>query len=137
MEILGCGLGGRNETRSFHVSSYNELGSFSPTHSSAWTAQVVDTEDVPMQSLETFVEEGDLPPPDHLKIDVGGYGLHVLRGPEWVHEEHHPKAYLGSTKQEMATTSRLPRIFPAIRVRHRAGERRMGVRTRRLNRRRT
>ncbi|WP_416839058.1 FkbM family methyltransferase [Haloferax sp. DFSO52] len=91
--VLDYGLGDRDETCSFHLSSYDELGSFSEAHASAWTARVVDTEEVPMRRLDTLVEDGEIPPPDHLKIDVEGYGLNVLRGAAWVLEEHRPRIY--------------------------------------------
>ncbi|KAB1196903.1 MULTISPECIES: FkbM family methyltransferase [Haloferax] len=93
VDVLECGLGDRDETCSFHVSSYDELGSFSPAHASAWSARVVDTEEVQMRCLDTLVEAGQVPPPDHLKIDVEGYGVNVLRGAESVLEEHRPKVY--------------------------------------------
>lgn len=93
VQVVECGLGERDETRPFHVSSYDELGSFSPAHASAWTARVVDTEAVQMRCLDTLVDDGDVPPPDHLKIDVEGYGLNVLRGSEMVLEEHRPRVY--------------------------------------------
>lgn len=93
IDVLECGLGDSDETRSFHVSSYDELGSFSPAHASAWTARVVDTEPVAVRRLDTLVDAGEIPPPDHLKIDVEGYGVDVLRGAESVLERHHPRVY--------------------------------------------
>ncbi|KAB1189057.1 MULTISPECIES: FkbM family methyltransferase [Haloferax] len=91
--VLEYGLGATDETSQFHVSSYDELGSFSPAHASAWEARVVDTEAVPMRRLDSLVEEGTVPPPDHLKIDVEGYGLNVLQGATSVLDEYRPTVY--------------------------------------------
>ncbi|KTG21931.1 FkbM family methyltransferase [Haloferax profundi] len=93
IDVLECGLGDSDGTSRFHVSSYDELGSFSPDHASAWTARVVDTEEVPMRRLDSLVADGEVPPPDHLKIDVEGFGLNVLSGSESVLEAHRPNVY--------------------------------------------
>ncbi|ELZ91693.1 S-adenosylmethionine-dependent methyltransferase-like protein [Haloferax mucosum ATCC BAA-1512] len=93
VELLDCGLGQSDETREFHLSSYDELGSFSLAHASAWEARVVDTTTVSVRSLDSLVDEGTVPPPDHVKIDVEGFGLNVLRGAETVLREHRPRVY--------------------------------------------
>ncbi len=93
VDLLDCGLGGTDGTREFHLSSYDELGSFSPDHASAWEARVVDTETVSVRRLDSLVEDGTVSPPDHLKIDVEGFGLNVLRGSKTVLREHRPTVY--------------------------------------------
>ncbi|WP_117592043.1 FkbM family methyltransferase [Haloprofundus halophilus] len=85
------GVGDRTEIRRFHRSTYDELGSFDARNAGAWEASVRDEVDVHVVALDDIVEgigagdkdgdeDGDLPSPDHLKIDVEGYGLEVLRG---------------------------------------------------------
>lgn len=93
VDLLDCGLGETDESRAFHLSSYDELGSFSRDHASAWGARVVDTASVSMRRLDSLVESGTVPPPDHLKVDVEGFGLNVLRGAEAVLREHRPTVY--------------------------------------------
>ncbi|WP_396610308.1 FkbM family methyltransferase [Haloferax sp. S1W] len=93
VRILTCGLGDADETREFHLSNYDELGSFSSAHASAWEAQVVDTAQVSMRSLDSLVDSDAVPPPDHLKIDVEGYGVNVLRGAESVLRDYRPTVY--------------------------------------------
>lgn len=93
VDLLECGLGEADESREFHLSSYDELGSFSRDHASAWEAQVVDTASVSMRRLDSLVDSGTVPPPDHLKVDVEGFGLNVLRGAETVLREHRPTVY--------------------------------------------
>ncbi|ELZ86541.1 S-adenosylmethionine-dependent methyltransferase-like protein [Haloferax elongans ATCC BAA-1513] len=93
IRVLECGLGHTDGTREFHLSNYDELGSFSSAHASAWEAQVVETTPVPMRSLDSLVESDAVPPPDHLKIDVEGFGVNVLRGARRVLRTYRPIVY--------------------------------------------
>ncbi|WP_410765310.1 FkbM family methyltransferase [Haloferax sp. DFSO60] len=91
--LLDCGLGNADETRTFHQSNYDELGSFSSAHASAWEASIAEQVEIQMRRLDSLVESGEVPPPDHLKIDVEGFGLAVLEGAESVLREHRPTLY--------------------------------------------
>ncbi|WP_224447398.1 FkbM family methyltransferase [Haloprofundus salilacus] len=96
------GVGAATETRRFHRSSYDELGSFDPRNAGAWEASVRDGIDVSVVALDDVVEGvgddsenggGELPPPDHVKIDVEGYGLEVLRGARETFVSARPTVY--------------------------------------------
>ncbi|MFC7204250.1 FkbM family methyltransferase [Haloferax namakaokahaiae] len=90
---LACGIGNADETRTFHQSSYDELGSFSVAHASAWEASVEERVELQMRRLDSLVESGEVPPPDHIKIDVEGFGMEVLEGATSVLERHQPTIY--------------------------------------------
>ncbi|MDL5363937.1 FkbM family methyltransferase [Halalkalicoccus sp. NIPERK01] len=91
---LEVGLGAENGSLPFYRSSYHELSSFNRFNAERWGARVVSVEDVPIRTLDSFVEGGEVPPPDHLKIDVEGFGLDVLRGARDVLATHRPFVYV-------------------------------------------
>ncbi|MFA9516081.1 FkbM family methyltransferase [Halopenitus sp. H-Gu1] len=83
------GVGDETGTATFHRSSYDELGSFRPGNAAAWTADVTETTTVPIVRLDDV----EAPPPDHLKIDVEGFGREVLEGAAETIETHRPTVY--------------------------------------------
>lgn len=83
------GVGDETGTATFHRSSYGELGSFRAGNAAAWTADVRETTAVPVVRLDDV----DAPPPDHLKIDVEGFGREALAGAERTIERHRPTVY--------------------------------------------
>ena len=85
------GLGDETTTRSFYRSSFPKLSSFERADATRWGGRVVETHAVPIRRLDSF---GELPPPDHIKVDVEGYGPEVLRGGRQTIERHQPLLYL-------------------------------------------
>lgn len=92
IDAYEMGLGARAETRSFYRSTYPELGSFDRSAAARWGATVCETCSVPARPLDTVVTQG-LSPPDHLKIDVEGFGLEVLEGARETIDVHRPIIY--------------------------------------------
>ncbi|WP_224269754.1 FkbM family methyltransferase [Haloprofundus salinisoli] len=86
------GVGEETETRRFHRSTYDELGSFDARNAGAWEASVRDEIDVRVVALDD-IASGELPAPDHLKVDVEGYGLEVLRGARETLRSARPTVY--------------------------------------------
>lgn len=82
IDVRAVGLGNDAGTRRFYRSTYDELGSFAAANASAWEAQIRETVDVPIARLDDLVAAGDISAPNHLKVDVEGFGYDVLRGAE-------------------------------------------------------
>lgn len=93
IDVRAVGLGDESGTRSFYRSTYDELGSFAAANASAWEARIRDAVDVPIARLDTLIADGDVPPPDHLKVDVEGFGYDVLRGAEETLRRYRPIVY--------------------------------------------
>ncbi|KYH27947.1 hexuronic acid methyltransferase AglP [Halalkalicoccus paucihalophilus] len=91
---LEVGLGAEDGSLPFHRSSYHELSSFNRFNAERFGARVVDIEEVPIRTLDSLVDGGEVPPPDHLKVDVEGFGLDVLRGAREVLATHRPFVYV-------------------------------------------
>ncbi|MFC6905229.1 FkbM family methyltransferase [Halalkalicoccus tibetensis] len=91
---LELGLGEEDGTLPFHRSSYHELSSFNRFNAERWGARVVGREEVPIRTLDGLIDRGEIPPPDHLKIDVEGFGPAVLRGARGTLRTHRPTVYL-------------------------------------------
>lgn len=91
---LGIGLGDENGSLPFYRSSYHELSSFNRFNAERFGARILATEWVPSRTLDSLVEEGEIPPPDHVKIDTEGWGLAVLRGARRTLDAHRPLVYV-------------------------------------------
>lgn len=91
---LDIGLGTESGSLPFYRSSYHELSSFNRFNAERWGARVVDTEAVRIEPLDSLVEAGTVPPPDHLKVDTEGFGLDVLRGARHTLAIHRPFVYI-------------------------------------------
>lgn len=91
---LDLGLGEEDGTLPFHRSSFPELSSFNRFNAERWGARVVGREEVAVRTLDGLIDGGELPPPDHLKVDVEGFGPAVLRGARETLRAHRPIVYL-------------------------------------------
>ncbi|ADJ16427.1 FkbM family methyltransferase [Halalkalicoccus jeotgali] len=91
---LELGVGAEEGSLPFYRSSYHELGSFNRFNAARFGAHVVGTETVPIRTLDALVSTGRVPPPDHLKVDVEGFGPEVLRGAREVLATHRPFVYV-------------------------------------------
>ena len=111
IDAYEMGIGAHAETRPFHCSTYPELGSFDQFAAARWGATVRETRPVSVRPLDTLVAEG-LPPPDHLKIDVEGFGLEVLAGARETIDVHRPFIYFEfHPVAENADSERPVRVF--------------------------
>lgn len=93
IQVLETGLGNETGTRPFYRSTYDELGSFEATNAGAWEARVRDSFDVSIARLDELVDNERIPAPDHVKVDVEGFGYDVLRGAESTLRRHRPVVY--------------------------------------------
>ncbi|SEO38697.1 methyltransferase, FkbM family [Halogranum amylolyticum] len=93
IDVRAVGAGDDSGVRPFYRSTYDELGSFDADNASAWEARVRDEMRVPVVRLDDLVGDGDVPPPDHLKVDVEGFGYDVLSGAETTLRRHRPVVY--------------------------------------------
>lgn len=94
IQSVEIGLGAEDGSLPFYRSSYHELGSFNRYNAERWGARIVDSEEVPIRTLDSLVAEGAVPPPDHLKVDTEGLGLAVLRGARTTLATHRPFVYI-------------------------------------------
>ena len=86
------GLSDEDGTATFYRSSYPELSSFERFNAGRWEAEARDAVAVPVRRLDTLVADGTVPPPDHLKVDVEGHALDLLRGARETLLRHRPTA---------------------------------------------
>jgi FkbM family methyltransferase len=93
VDVRGEGVGDRSGARTFYRSTYDELGSFRRENAAGWEARVRDAVEVPVATLDGVVARGEAPPPDHLKVDVEGFGREVLTGARETLETHRPAVY--------------------------------------------
>ncbi|WP_440772220.1 FkbM family methyltransferase [Natronorubrum sp. DTA28] len=94
IDVLACGVGDDSGERPFYVSTSPELSAFDRASTIRWAATVADVRSVPIRRLDDIVLEDDLPPPDHLKLDVEGAAPAVLRGARATLERHRPTVFV-------------------------------------------
>jgi FkbM family methyltransferase len=94
IDVRGVGLGHESGEATFYRSNYDELGSFNAGNAGAWEASVEETVSVPVATVDEFVVDGGMSPPDHLKIDVEGFEHEVLLGARETLRRHRPVVYL-------------------------------------------
>jgi FkbM family methyltransferase len=77
----------------FYLSSARARSSFDPEKASARTGRIVGTTEVEIRTIDSLLDERDIPVPDHIKLDVEGLGPEVLQGSVETLREHHPSIY--------------------------------------------
>ena len=90
--VRNVGISDRDETREFYHSTFPKLSSFEYADATRWGGRVTHTERVPIRTLDSLAAE--IPPPDHVKIDVEGHTPAVLRGAVETVETHSPVLYI-------------------------------------------
>lgn len=116
IEIRPCCLGDDPGERRFYRSSEPALSSFDRESARRWGASIVAEETVPIRRLDELVGDGNggeseretgsdddddddggrLPPPDAIKLDVGGTAPDVLRGARATLETRRPILFVES-----------------------------------------
>ena len=94
VDVRPVGLGSEAGEATFYRSTYDELGSFNAGNAGAWEASVEGAVTVPVATVDGLVADGELPPPDHLKVDVEGFEREVLLGARETLRRHRPVVYL-------------------------------------------
>lgn len=91
IDIRNVGLGDEENKETFYISSKEPRSSFNRTSPEHGSAEIVDTAQVPLKTIDSLSDE--IPPPDHLKIDVEGLGVSVLNGGEKTIRKTRPQIY--------------------------------------------
>lgn len=81
------------ETTLYVASPHHGRSSFNREKAETDVSSVVGSVEVPVATLDSIVGRQEIQPPDHLKIDVEGHGLNVLRGAEQTLLRHRPVVY--------------------------------------------
>lgn len=92
VNIRQVGIGDKNNTQNFYVSTYPELSSFERESAIRWGAEIDESVNVPVSTLDQEILTQ--PTPDLLKIDVEGLGPSVLRGARQTLEKHRPVIFI-------------------------------------------
>lgn len=95
MDVRPFNLGVSNEdgTEHFYVSSRSTRSSFRQYNAESGGGEVTERKEVAVKTIDTLVAEDGLRPPDHIKVDVEGFGLEVLQGATNTIDKHRPTIY--------------------------------------------
>ena len=105
IEIIEGGVGDKDGTRRFFVSTYAELSGFDRESATRWEADIADIVEVPIQRVDTIAASH--PAPDAIKIDVEGASPAVLRGAREMLDTHQPTLFIEIHEDGLSTdTSR-------------------------------
>ncbi|MFW6321792.1 MAG: FkbM family methyltransferase [Halohasta sp.] len=100
IEIIDCGVGDEDATRTFYRSTYPELSGFDRESATRWEASLAGTVEVPVRRVDTLVESH--PVPDAIKVDVEGAGPAVLRGARETLGSHEPTLFIEVHEEELS-----------------------------------
>jgi len=92
-KALNLGLGSESGEMTFYLSSTRARSSFNPEKASGKTGSIIDTVSIDVRTLDSLIADDEVPVPDHVKIDVDGFGPQVLQGATQTLQEHHPVVY--------------------------------------------
>lgn len=90
---MNLGLSNDSDELTFYMSSQSGRSSFNEYNAKYGDEEILGTSTVSVETLDGLVADGEIEPPDYLKIDVEGLGLEVLRGAEQVIQNHEPNIY--------------------------------------------
>lgn len=93
VEPFRVGLSDEAGQATFYVSSRSTRSSFHRFNAGTADAEVERAETVDVKRIDDLVRKSGFEPPDHLKVDVEGLGLEVLRGARETIERHQPIVY--------------------------------------------
>lgn len=110
---FNVGISDEDGESRFYLASPSDRSSFNEYNAQFGTSRIVDTLDVEVTTVDKLVAEDGLRPPDHLKIDVEGFGLEVLKGAEQTITDHGPTVYFEphETSDSEYRTSELRSLF--------------------------
>lgn len=94
VDLFNVGLGHTEGSLTFYVSSARARSSFDEQYAETGNGSISKTIEVRVNTLDTYVEESYIPKPDHIKIDVEGFGLEVLKGSTEIVEAFRPQIYI-------------------------------------------
>lgn len=92
-DLLNVGVSDEDDELTFYQSSRRGRSSFNRYNAEYGDAEVIATSTVDVVRIDTLVDRGRIEPPDHLKVDVEGLGLEVLRGARATIERSEPTIY--------------------------------------------
>lgn len=93
VQVFDIGLSAEQGESEFFISDPPQRSSFEHDNAIAQGAKIVSTETVPIRTLDSLVESGEVEPPNHLKIDVEGHGEAVIHGAWNTIKRHSPTIY--------------------------------------------
>lgn len=110
------GLSDSVDILTFYLADPALGSSFSSDIIESNSAKVIGTDRVEVKKIDTLVSEGVIPLPDHIKIDVEGFGLNVLKGAEKTISQKRPMIYFEPHygKEGLERKKRLYDFFQSI-----------------------
>ena len=93
VHCFNFGLSDSVDILTFYLTEPHLRSSFSSDILESNSAKVIGTDIVEVKKIDTLVSEGIILPPDHIKIDVEGFGLKVLKGAEKTISKNRPMIY--------------------------------------------
>ena len=93
VKCFNIGLSDKDGTLTFYLTIPELESSFNSDILKSQSAKVIGTKEVEVHTIDKLVEEETIDPPEHIKIDVEGHGLYVLKGAEKTILGYRPMIY--------------------------------------------